>query len=821
MSNRIIPLLYEGAGGQEGVEAEGLAERGGAAGERGDVEGGAGPEVNEVDRQLNLEESPEEPVVRAVRDPGQPTREEREHHELTHLPFRPWCEHCVAGRAPNDPHPRRAPQEHEGPPRVSVDYGFVGERAGDDEEVDAKRTILVMKVEGCGAVMARCVKGKGRADPFAVKWLLDQLRRLGLGRVVLQADGEPAQRSYVKDVIEEAARTSSLGIAAAHTPPHDHQSNGGVEKAVRDVKDLVRSLRSSLMSRVGPVALESPVFEWLTLWAAELLTAARVGHDGMTAFRRLRGRSWEPSLAVFGEQVLARRPRALEQGDMEPRWDQVTYLGSRWGTAEHWVADEAGTARLVRAIRRKPMQERWSAERLARITGLPDEPLRSEGGPAVAPAPPLEVVPYPDQDVPAPRVTRGFHIREADLREHGFTRLCPKCDAIRTGRQVGTAHTPECRGRFRAIFEALGDSRVERAMSRQGAGGAMAAPALEEAPAGAADDAVEPDAPAQLPQSEAPLAPAGMEIEDEWMDLARRMTGSRRRAPAAPGAPAAPEDAGEGGRSRSMSGVEEPAEDAMIMTAHALPSEEPARPSAPNARLREPHWADLEDTDDEDVEQESTEDGWVDEAEDLADVISKGARKQLSDKERVRRLCMTMDDEQVKKTVTELFSPPRVNREVGSRASDLTAGTSFDLVVDAATGESWDFLRSDHRRRCWKRLREEDPWIVIGSPPCTAFSRIQGLNKGRVDPHELERRQVEAQVLLSFALSVYAWQLGRGRYFLHEHPATASSWKLPEVAALHCRDGVATAVSDACVFGMCAEDCDGLVRPVLKPTRGG
>jgi hypothetical protein len=35
-----------------------------------------------------------------------------------------------------------------------------------------------------------------------------------------------------------------------------------------------------------------------------------------------------------------------------------------------------------------------------------------------------------------------------------------------------------------------------------------------------------------------------------------------------------------------MSGVEEPAEDAMIMTAHALPSEEPARPSAPEARAR-------------------------------------------------------------------------------------------------------------------------------------------------------------------------------------------------------------------------------------------
>ena len=63
---------------------------------------------------------------------------------------------------------------------MSIDYGFVGERTGDDAEADAKRTILVVKVEGCGAIMARCVKGKGRADPFAVKWLLDQLRRLGL-----------------------------------------------------------------------------------------------------------------------------------------------------------------------------------------------------------------------------------------------------------------------------------------------------------------------------------------------------------------------------------------------------------------------------------------------------------------------------------------------------------------------------------------------------------------------------------------------------------------------------------------------------------------
>ncbi len=72
--------------------------------------------------------------------------------------------------------------------------------------------------------------------------MVDQLRRLGIGRCVLQADGEPAQRAFVKDVIEEVCRTSATGVASAHTPAHDHQSNGGVEKAVRDTKDQVRVL---------------------------------------------------------------------------------------------------------------------------------------------------------------------------------------------------------------------------------------------------------------------------------------------------------------------------------------------------------------------------------------------------------------------------------------------------------------------------------------------------------------------------------------------------------------------------------------------------
>ena len=52
----------------------------------------------EEERKLgqNGEGSFEEPAVRAVPDPGLPTREERERHELSHFPFRPGFAVCVA-----------------------------------------------------------------------------------------------------------------------------------------------------------------------------------------------------------------------------------------------------------------------------------------------------------------------------------------------------------------------------------------------------------------------------------------------------------------------------------------------------------------------------------------------------------------------------------------------------------------------------------------------------------------------------------------------------------------------------------------------------
>ena len=71
--------------------------------------------------------------------------------------------------------------------------------------------------------------------------------------------------------------------------------------------------------------------------------------------------------------------------------------------------------------------------------------------------------------------------------------------------------------------------------------------------------------------------------------------------------------------------------------------------------------------------------------------------------------------------LTEVYSPVRV-AAVASKFG-LKVGTSFDLT------NGWNFSDPRHRAAAWKRIKQEDPFCIIGSPPCTMFSALQELSK--------------------------------------------------------------------------------------------
>ena len=101
---------------------------------------------------------------------------------------------------------------------------------------------------------------------------------------------------------------------------------------------------------------------------------------------------------------------------------------------------------------------------------------------------------------------------------------------------------------------------------------------------------------------------------------------------------------------------------------------------------------------------------------------------------------------------------------------------AFDLTTNDSDGMPWDFDDPIKRQRAWKMITTEKPAVVVGSPMCRHWSAWQNINHMHKDPAVVSRERVRALVHLHFCCMIYEYQVAHGRYFIHEHPAGASSW---------------------------------------------
>ena len=99
---------------------------------------------------------------------------------------------------------------------------------------------------------------------------------------------------------------------------------------------------------------------------------------------------------------------------------------------------------------------------------------------------------------------------------------------------------------------------------------------------------------------------------------------------------------------------------------------------------------------------------------------------------------------------------------------------------------------------------------------CGPFSILQAMND--TNSHAYNQQLRKAMRHLRFCLELYRYQVRMGRKFLHEHPATAKSWKLPMVQELLKMEGVSVELGDQCVFGQTIINEDKKVALAMKPT---
>jgi hypothetical protein len=170
----------------------------------------------------------------------------------------------------------------------------------------------------------------------------------------------------------------------------------------------------------------------------------------------------------------------------------------------------------------------------------------------------------------------------------------------------------------------------------------------------------------------------------------------------------------------------------------------------------------------------------------------------------------------VKKLVSEIYSPPRVTAAAKLLPSlDCVPGFAMDLTTLDEHGNPWDFDVPEQRRRARHRIEQDKPMLLVGSPMCTAFSAWQRINNRKRDPTIVSREYIRAMIHIRFTMELYQLQHAAGRYFLHEHPAQASSWAEPVVERIAKMEGVRVVVGDQCQFG--AVDAAG--GPIKKPTK--
>lgn len=125
----------------------------------------------------------------------------------------------------------------------------------------------------------------------------------------------------------------------------------------------------------------------------------------------------------------------------------------------------------------------------------------------------------------------------------------------------------------------------------------------------------------------------------------------------------------------------------------------------------------------------------------------------------------------------------------------------------------WDFTKEKDRAIARDMMERDQPQLIIGSPPCTAFSSLQKMNeaKWRGQPgKEKQRHKVwsEAVKHAEFCLELYRYQLQHGGRFLHEHPLGASSWGIVAMQSLLQDSRVMQVKADMRRFGMNCEEWD-------------
>ena len=429
-----------------------------------DIEDGdEGDEVN-IQGDVDTEVEP----VRTAADPGKPTERQIEEYRASHLPFRSWCRWCVLGRGRGLQH-----RACTGPviPVIGLDYFFLTgagvvlqkELKMDDTQVNEARIkgeivkCLVVRCFASKAVFGHVIPCKGLdEDGIVVTKVLQNLEWLGHTRLIIKSDNEPAIQALAKRAVDLAKieLKDMEQVGKEDSVAYDSMTNGGTEVGVGLLRGMFRTLKLCLEQRIDKqIPIDHPMVSWLMEHSSLLLSALVRGSDGLTAWKRIRGRAFGQPLVPIGESVLykypTKGPHHNPHGNAGAQGGEGVFLGYNRSNHTFIVGTEDGQKVEARSVTRRHGRDRWDADALAKVRTTPtDGKARVE----------RERTRFHDiagdrgatAEAAAPRPAREMRINREDLTEYGYDADCPQCKHIlKYGKsRKGMSHSMQCRKRI-------------------------------------------------------------------------------------------------------------------------------------------------------------------------------------------------------------------------------------------------------------------------------------------------------------------------------------------------------------------------------------
>ena len=290
-----------------------------------------------------------------MKQPGEPTLTERLEHELTHLPFKPWCEVCLRAKSRQAKSRKLSLRQ----PVLQMDFSFLPDKPGFDSV-----TILNVVDVLTGMSLSVVIPTKSRAT-----YSQAELRRcvLETGRTfgVLQCDPEPALRNIAEAVTGEVG-----GLSLRNTPKGWKQAQGSVGNMQATLYGQIKALRLELLKRYNvELSVHSALFTWLVRHAQWLVNRYLQNVQGTTAFERRWWRRYNGALCRFGETVLFRREQ--HKGKLS-RFHGI-WLGTDTESDQHFVADATKVFK-TRSVKRLPPSRQSDLSLVQSVKARPWDP---------------------------------------------------------------------------------------------------------------------------------------------------------------------------------------------------------------------------------------------------------------------------------------------------------------------------------------------------------------------------------------------------------------------------------------------------------------